>query len=34
MPEGRWNELLPENERITIDGETYVHWYDCIQLHK
>ena len=30
MPEGRWSELLPENERITVDGEMYVHWYDCI----
>ncbi len=26
----RWSELLPENERIHINGETYVHWYDCI----
>jgi RNA polymerase sigma factor (sigma-70 family) len=25
-----WTELLPENERITVDGETFVHWYDCI----
>ncbi len=25
-----WTEILPENERITVDGETYVHWYDCI----
>ena len=25
-----WTELLPENERITVDGETCVHWYDCI----
>ena len=25
-----WSEQLPENERITINGETYVHWYDCI----
>ena len=25
-----WTELLPDNERITINGETYVHWYDCI----
>ncbi len=25
-----WRELLPENERLTINGETYVHWYDCI----
>lgn len=27
---GKWSERLPENERITINGETYVHWYDCI----
>ena len=26
----RWSEKLPDNERITINGETYVHWYDCI----
>lgn len=25
-----WSEQLPHNERITINGETYVHWYDCI----
>lgn len=25
-----WTELLPKNETITINGETYVHWYDCI----
>lgn len=25
-----WTELLPENERIIVDGETCVHWYDCI----
>ncbi len=25
-----WSEQLPENERITINGEIYVHWYDCI----
>ena len=25
-----WSETLPENERITINGDTYVHWYDCI----
>jgi len=25
-----WSEKLPENEQITINGETYVHWYDCI----
>ncbi len=26
----KWTELLPENERLTVNGETYVHWYDCI----
>lgn len=26
----RWSEKLPENERIYVNGETYVHWYDCI----
>lgn len=26
----RWSELLPENEKLTIDGHMYVHWYDCI----
>ena len=25
-----WSEKLPDNERITINGQTYVHWYDCI----
>ena len=25
-----WSEKLPENERITVNGEVYVHWYDCI----
>ena len=25
-----WTEKLPENQRLTINGETYVHWYDCI----
>ena len=25
-----WSEKLPENERISINGQTYVHWYDCI----
>lgn len=25
-----WSEQLPDNERININGETYVHWYDCI----
>lgn len=26
----KWSEKLPDNERIYINGETYVHWYDCI----
>ena len=25
-----WTELLPDNERLIINGETYVHWYDCV----
>ena len=25
-----WTELLPENERLLINGETFVHWYDCV----
>lgn len=25
-----WSERLPCNERLTVNGETYVHWYDCI----
>jgi len=25
-----WSEKLPENERIRVNGHTYVHWYDCI----
>lgn len=28
----RWSVLLPENDRITVDGQTYVHWYDCLYL--
>lgn len=27
---GRWSQLLPENERLVINGVTYVHWYDCL----
>lgn len=26
----KWSEKLPDNERLQINGETYVHWYDCI----
>ena len=25
-----WTEKLPDNQRLTVNGETYVHWYDCI----
>ena len=25
-----WTERLPDNERIFVNGKTYVHWYDCI----
>lgn len=25
-----WTEMLPDNERLTVNGETFVHWYDCI----
>ncbi len=25
-----WSELLPGNEQLTINGITYVHWYDCV----
>ena len=25
-----WTELLPDSERLIINGKTYVHWYDCI----
>ena len=28
-----WHELLPDNERLTINGETFVHWYDCLCLN-
>jgi RNA polymerase sigma factor (sigma-70 family) len=29
----KWSEKLPDNERLIINGETYVHWYDCITDH-
>ncbi len=25
-----WSEQLPDNQRLTVNGRTYVHWYDCI----
>ena len=26
----KWSEQLPENDRLIVNGETYVQWYDCI----
>ena len=26
----RWSEKLPTNERLTLNGDLFVHWYDCI----
>jgi hypothetical protein len=25
-----WSALLPNNERMTVNDVTYVHWYDCV----
>jgi len=25
-----WSEKFPDNERLVINGEFYVHWYDCL----
>ena len=25
-----WSEQLPKNDRLIVNGRTYVHWYDCI----
>lgn len=25
-----WSEILPENERLIINGKIYVQWYDCV----
>ena len=25
-----WHELLPDSERIWVNGKLYVHWYDCV----
>lgn len=25
-----WTEMFPENETLIVNGETYVHWYDCV----
>ena len=26
----KWSELLPDSDTLTINGQKYVHWYDCI----
>ena len=28
-----WTEMLPQNQRLIINGETYVHWYDCLSSY-
>ena len=25
-----WTEMFPDNQHLTVNGKTYVHWYDCI----
>ena len=25
-----WSRQLPENQRLTVNGQTFVHWYDCV----
>ena len=25
-----WSERFPDNEKLYVNGDTYVHWYDCI----
>ena len=25
-----WSEKFPNNERLTVNGSLYIHWYDCI----
>ena len=27
---GNWSDMFPENEQLTVNGEIYVHWYDCL----
>lgn len=28
-----WTEMLPDSETYTVNGLTYVHWYDCITAY-
>jgi len=25
-----WSKKLPNNDQLTVNGELYVHWYDCV----
>lgn len=25
-----WDERFPDNQRLVIDGVTFVQWYDCL----
>ena len=27
---GNWSDMFPDNEQLTVNGEIYVHWYDCL----
>lgn len=29
----RWSQRLPANDRLTVNGNVYVHWYDCISSY-
>ncbi len=26
----KWSEMLPDSDQLTVNGRTFVHWYDCI----
>ena len=26
----KWSDKLPNNERLSVNKELYVHWYDCV----
>lgn len=28
-----WSKKYPDNEQLSINGETYVHWYDCLSTY-
>lgn len=25
-----WEQQLPDNQRLIVNGNTYIHWYDCV----